>query len=254
MSVHHKIHDYFHNTPITGKLSKKHLPYPRKKYDKWYRFPQEDYQSIHKIMSHICRRFVGKSIKELHQYVINSDYYKYNPSFILEYKGIRWKTNLFKKLTKSSKDNPAEIWSKEEYEYYLDENNIIRDLPCNYGNTKVKTPKNPYRWTRVQFVDSIEKVGKEFIIYNNACEFFYTDSIDPLMRTYKTLNKNKRLDYYIYTFRGMQYLTKEQRIQNFFKKVKHHEAISLEEARKIPYLCKKYNLFYTGDSYEENCL
>jgi hypothetical protein len=95
-------------------------------------------------MSHICRRFVDKSIKELHQYVINSDYYKYNSSFRLEYNGTCWKDNFSQQLTKSSRDNPTNFWTKEEYHYYLDSDRTIRSLPANYGNTKIKTSKNPY--------------------------------------------------------------------------------------------------------------
>jgi hypothetical protein len=91
---------------------------------------------------------------------------------------------------------------------------------------------------RLQFVEEVIEYGKLFKIYNSRNMYYITDSIDPLQRTFKYEDKKDRW----YNLKRNCLAHSGQVLSS----PQHLEALTLEEARKIPLLCAKYNLYYTG--------
>lgn len=137
MSVHHKIHDYFHNTPVSKTVNKKHY-HPREgKYPRYYAYPLEDWQVVYQKITGLIRKFEGKTPEELYSYITNCYDYKNTPAFRQVWNSHN--KEIFKDLCLSTKEEPYGLHSRINSAFYVDHSNkicVINNLKSEHTNPK----------------------------------------------------------------------------------------------------------------------
>ena len=228
--VQHKLHKYFHDTPVLQKIHSKYID--RLAYDNWYygltSYSNRNYNQASKVFYGSLNKFVGSHLDALHSYIKNqSKYYKINKCFKDLYDNY-----FYKKILYATKEHPISLKYKLlGAVFYCDENLIIKKI----DNVSKKSYSSNF-YPKVHNLVAVIEEGKLFVIGKKQnciltpVIFYLTDSINPSVSTFKT------------------FITQKDLIEKYnldvckLKSLALTTTTSLEEALKDPELVKIYNL------------
>lgn len=228
--VQHKLHKYFHDTPVLQKIHSKYID--RLAYDNWYyglsSYSNSNYNQASKVFFGTLNKFVGQHLDEFHSYIKNeSKYYKTNACFKDVYNN-----HFYSDILHTTKEKPICIKGRLLGPvFYCDSNLIIRKI----DNVSKKSKSNNF-YPKVHNLVAVIEEGKLFVIGKKQnciltpVIFYLTNSVNPSVSTFKTFITQKDLiekyNLDVYKLKSLALTT----------------TTSLEEALKDPELVKIYNL------------